>query len=52
MRNGRLGHVEITIEVGLDGAVEVLVRQVFDLVDVLLECRVVDEDVDLIPLFD
>ena len=50
MRDSRPGHVEITIEVGLQGLIEVLVGQILEAVDMLLEGRVVDEDIELAKL--
>ena len=52
MRHSGLGHVEIAIEIGLDGAVEMLVGQLLEAVDVLLKGGVVDEDVELAELVD
>jgi hypothetical protein len=45
MLHRRLGHVEIAVEVGLQGAVEVLLGQVLEVEHVLLEGGVVDQDV-------
>jgi len=52
MRNGGLGHVEVAIEIGFDRAVEMLLGQLFETVDVLLERGVVHEDVELAQFVD
>src|SRR5262245_49844510 len=46
MRYGGSRHIEISIEIGLDGPIKMLVSQLFEAVDVLLECGVVDQDVE------
>src|SRR5947199_782410 len=52
VRHGRLGHVKVAIEVGLDGAVEMLFGQILEAGDVLLERGIVDQDVELAELRD
>jgi hypothetical protein len=47
MRDGRTRHIEVAIEVGLQRAVEVLIRQVKYVGCVLLKGGIADEDVEL-----
>ena len=42
-----LRHVKVAVEIGFQRAVEVLFGEVFELVHVLLKCRVVDENIEL-----
>src|SRR5687768_6698415 len=50
VRERRLRHVEVAVDVRLESPVELLFGQVFDRLLVLLEGRVVDEDVELAEL--
>ncbi len=43
VRDRRLGHVEIAVQIGAQGAVEVFLGQVLEVLDVLLEGGVVDQ---------
>lgn len=48
----RLRKKEIAVKIGLDCFVKVLFGQILEIVRVQLECRIVDEDVDLAEGFD
>src|SRR5215469_3885601 len=45
-RHRGLRHMEVAVQVCLDGSIEVLFREVFEFVDVLLKCGIVDQDVE------
>jgi hypothetical protein len=44
--------VEVSVEIGLDRAVEMLIGQLLEAVDMLLEGSVVDENIELAELVD
>ncbi len=52
VRHRLLRHVEIAVEIGLHRAVELLLGEVLEARDVLLERRVVDQDVELAEFLD
>src|SRR4051794_20198943 len=52
MRDGGLHHVEITVEVGFQCAVELGIADVLDALDMLLKGSVVDENIESAKGFD
>src|SRR5205814_9418315 len=52
VRNGGLGHVEVSKDIGAKGALPLLFGEVFDALLMLLECGVIDQDIELAKLPD